>query len=142
MTEEDAETVKNVTQDSLVKMKGEIEKAKKKLRQDEEKVEEEMINQEEEIANAEREIKMLKLRLKEKQQVLSLSELKIKEFSRKIRFNSLKPLKRKQKSLDHGQPQQPLTIRNVKRHEELLESKSSLKFRASMDSGTLQTELR
>ena len=50
--------------------------------------------------------------------------------------------------MDHGRhplaqiSAHPLTIRNVKKHDQLLESKSSLKFRASVDSGVLGEQLR
>ena len=65
-------------------MKDEVDKAKKQLRLDEDKNEEEMISQEEQIQRVETEVKLLRLKLKEKQQILSLCDLKKKEIGRKV----------------------------------------------------------
>jgi acetate kinase len=116
MAEEEVQFLKTVTPESLAQMRTEIEKAKRRIKQGEEKLEEETINQEEEIGKVEHEIKLLKLRNKEAQQIISLSNLKIKELSRRVRFNTLKPLRRKQKSMDQGRREMrqshahPLTI--------------------------------
>ena len=72
--------------------------------------------------------------------------MKIKELSRNMRFNTLKPIKhiavspkklrREQRSVDNLR--HPLTIKNVKKHEKMMSSKGSMNFRSSVDSKMMQ----
>lgn len=79
------------------------------MRIEENKFEDEISNFENVIKDEEYKIKLLKVKLKEKQQESSLCSLKIKELGRKIWFHSLKPLNKDNKSI-HEKQLQPLTV--------------------------------
>ena len=109
-------------------MSEEVKKIKQKLRQEEDAQEEEMAKQEDEIAKYEYEVKLLWLWVKEKKQEQALGTLKTKELKRQLWYNTLKPLKTKSQNLTSEVLSQPLTIRNVKKHDETLKWDNSEAF--------------
>lgn len=79
---EDQEALGSITKESLDKMSKEVEKAKRALRTKEEKIEDIVSSQEDQIRQSGFDLKILEIKIKEKKQELSLSDLKIRELKR------------------------------------------------------------